>query len=257
MPYIIISVLIAMAIVVALAYFSYNETDTKTKKGLYGENKTINYIRYVTNEDNILHDVNITDTQEHNAQIDIVILDYTGIYVVEVKNFADNAKVYLTDNKYVKIYYKVKYQPSQQKSQLNPIWQNRTHIKRLSSCLNIPKDYFVNIVTIAGGEYADCVEDHDDVTITYAYNIVNVLQSKMNRRRNVLNETDIISIRRALKPEMQAEIEHKAELQRQREIEQEERQAKAAAIKQKISAYIKKQATAIKNMFNNDHEKSD
>lgn len=91
----------------------------------------------------------------------------------------------------------------------------------------------------------------------YAYNIVNVLQSKMNRHRNVLNETDIISIRRALKPEMQAEIEHKAELQRQREIEQEERQAKAAAIKQKISAYIKKQATAIKNMFNNDHEKSD
>ena len=79
----------------------------------------------------------------------------------------------------------------------------------------------------------------------------------MNRSRNVLNETDIISIRRALKPEMQAEIEHKAELQRQREIEQEERQAKAAAIKQKISAYIKKQATAIKNMFNNDHEKSD
>lgn len=121
MPYIIISVLIAMAIVVALAYFSYNETDTKTKKGLYGENKTINYIRYVTDDDNILHDVNITDTQEHNAQIDIVILDYTGIYVVEVKNFADNAKVYLTDNKYVKIYYKVKYQPSQQKSQLNPI----------------------------------------------------------------------------------------------------------------------------------------
>lgn len=250
MPYIIISVLIAMAIVAALAYFNYNETDTKTKKGLYGENKTINYIRYVTDDDNILHDVNITDTQEHNAQIDIVILDYTGIYVVEVKNFADNAKVYLTDNKYIKIYYKVKYQPSQQKSQLNPIWQNRTHIKRLSSCLNLPKDYFVNIVTIAGGEYADCVEDHNDVTITYAYNIENALQSEMHRRRSILNETDIIRIRRALKPEMQAEIERRAELQRQREERREAMKAKEATVKRKISAYIKKKATAIKNMFN-------
>lgn len=250
MPYIIISVLIAMAIVAALAYFNYNETDTKTKKGLYGENKTINYIRYVTDDDNILHDVNISDAQGHTAQIDVVVLNYTGIYVIEVKNFAENATIYLTDNKDVKIYYKVQYRPSQQKSQQNPVWQNRTHIKRLSSCLNLPKDYFVNIVTIAGGEYVDCVEDHNDVTITYAYKIVDVLQSEMNRRRNVLNETDIIRIRRALKPEMQAEIERKAELQRQREERREAMKAKTATVKRKISAYIKKKATAIKNMFN-------
>ena len=236
---------------------TYTTTTEKEEKGLQGEYKTIDYIRYVTDDDNILHDVNISDAQGHTAQIDVVVLDYTGIYVVEVKNFANNAKVYLTNSKDVKLYYKIKYQPSQEEAMYNPVWQNRTHINHLSSYLNLSTSFFVNIVSIAGGEYVDYISDHSNVTVTYAYNIVNVLQSKMNRRRNVLNETDIISIRRALKPEMQAEIEHKAELQRQREIEQEERQAKAAAIKQKISAYIKKQATAIKNMFNNDHEKSD
>lgn len=250
MPYIIISVLIAMAIVAALAYFSYNETDTKTKKGLYGENKTINYIRYVTDDDNILHDVNITDAQGHTAQIDVVVLDYTGIYVVEVKNFANNAKVYLTNSKDVKLYYKIKYQPSQEEAMYNPVWQNRTHINHLSSYLNLSTSYFVNIVSIADGEYVDYISDHSNVTVTYAYNIVNVLQSKMNRRRNVLNETDIISIRRALKPEMQAEIERRAELQRQREERREAMKAKEATVKRKISAYIKKKATAIKNMFN-------
>ncbi len=238
------------------SYATYTTITDKEEKGLQGEYKTIDYIRYVTDDDNILHDVNISDTQGHTAQIDVVVLDYTGIYVVEVKNFANNAKVYLTNSKDTKLYYKIKYQPSQEEVMYNPVWQNRAHINHLSSYLNLSTSYFVNIVSIAGGEYVDYVSDNN-VTVTYAYNIVNVLQSEMNRRRNVLNETDIIRIRRALKPEMQAEIEHRAELQRQREIEQEERQAKAAAIKQKISAYIKKQATAIKNMFNNDHEKSD
>lgn len=238
------------------SYATYTTITDKEEKGLQGEYKTIDYIRYVTDDDNILHDVNISDAQGHTAQIDVVVLDYTGIYVVEVKNFANNAKVYLTNSKDTKLYYKIKYQPSQEEVMYNPVWQNRAHINHLSSYLNLSTSYFVNIVSIAGGEYVDYVSDNN-VTVTYAYNIVNVLQSEMNRRRNVLNETDIIRIRRALKPEMQAEIEHRAELQRQREIEQEERQAKAAAIKQKISAYIKKQATAIKNMFNNDHKKSD
>lgn len=238
-------------------YATYTTITDKEEKGLQGEYKTIDYIRYVADDDNILHDVNISDAQGHTAQIDVVVLDYTGIYVVEVKNFANNAKVYLTNSKDTKLYYKIKYQPSQEEVMYNPVWQNRAHINHLSSYLNLSTSYFVNIVSIAGGEYVDYISDHSNVTVTYAYNIVNVLQSEMNRRRNVLNETDIIRIRRALKPEMQAEIERKEELKRQREIEKEERQAKAAAIKQKISAYIKKQATAIKNMFNNDHEKSD
>lgn len=238
-------------------YATYTTITDKEEKGLQGEYKTIDYIRHVADDDNILHDVNISDAQGHTAQIDVVVLDYTGIYVVEVKNFANNAKVYLTNSKDTKLYYKIKYQPSQEEVMYNPVWQNRAHINHLSSYLNLSTSYFVNIVSIAGGEYVDYISDHSNVTVTYAYNIVNVLQSEMNRRRNVLNETDIIRIRRALKPEMQAEIERKEELKRQREIEKEERQAKAAAIKQKISAYIKKQATAIKNMFNNDHEKSD
>lgn len=249
MVILIIIFLIVVSIIATQAYFSRNELDAKSKKGLYGENKTMNYIRYVTSSDNILHDVNIADAYGNNAQIDVIVLDQTGIYVVEVKNFADNAKVYITDSENVKIYYRIKYQPSQQKSQYNPVWQNRTHIKRLSSCLNLPTSYFVNIVSIAGGEYVDYVSEHSNVTITYANNIVDVLQNEMSRRRYVLDATDIIRIRRALKPEIQAEIERRAELQRQREIRREAIRAKAEAVKQKISAYIRKQATAIKNMF--------
>lgn len=227
---------------------TYTTTTDKEEKGLQGEHKTIDYIRYVTDDNNILHDVNISDAQGHNAQIDVVILDHTGIYVVEVKNFANNAKVYLTDNKNIKLYYKI-YQQSQEEVMYNPVWQNRAHINHLSSYLNLPTSYFVNIVSIAGGEYADYVSSHSNVTVTYAYNIVNVLKGKMNQRRSILNETDIIRIRRALKPEMQAEIKRRAELQRQREERREAMKAKAATVKRKISTYIKKKAMAIKNMF--------
>ncbi len=213
---------------------------TKSQKGLYGENKTINYINCVANYDNILHDVNVSDTNGNNAQVDIVVLDNTGIYVVEVKNFADNAKLYLTDKKYVKVYYKVKYEPSQRKEIYNPVWQNRAHIAKLASYLNVPINYFVNIVSIAGGEYVDYVSDKSNATITYAINIGNVIQSEICRRSHILEDADIIRIRRVLKPEKQAEIEYRAEMQA-------EKQENAEIRKQKISAFIKKISDAVKD----------
>ena len=63
-----------------------------------------------------------------------------------------------------------------------------------------------------------------------------------------------------LKPEMQAQIERAAELQRQREIreaelqkqreeKQAERQKRFDNFKLKIKTYVKKQAEAVKNVF--------
>lgn len=141
--------------------------------------------------------------------------------------------------------------------QYNPIRQNRTHIKRLSSYLNLPINNFVSIVAIAGGEYIDYTNQHNAVTITYSYNIASVLCSEISKRSCVFDEAELIKIRRALKPEIQAQIEHKAEQQKQQETVQAERRAKAEALKQKIADYIKKQSTAIKNMFNKNNEKSE
>ncbi len=248
MPILIILFIIIMFKIALNIYFS------KARKGLRGENKTIAYIKQITSVDRILHDVTITDISGNNAQIDIVVLDNTGIYVIEVKNFANNAKIYLTDSKEVKLYYKIKYKPSQEVMQYNPIWQNRTHIKCLSSYLNLPTNNFVSIVAIAGGEYIDYTTQRNAVTITYSYNIVSVLCSEISKRSCVFDEAELIKIRRALKPEIQAQIEHKAEQQKQQETRQAERRAKAEALKQKIADYVKKQSTAIKNMFNKKSE---
>lgn len=255
-------VVIFIIIIAALAVYAYERTggrqlrmDSKEYKGLSGEKRTIGYIKSVTDKDMILHDVRITDEYGNDAQIDIVVLDSTGIYVVEVKNLADNAKIYLTNSKDCKLYYRVKYKPSQQKMMYNPIWQNRTHIKRLSNYLKLPQDYFVNIVSIAGGEYID-YETQRDVIITYSEHISSMLYNEMNRRRYMLDPASIVDIRRALKPEMQAQIERAAELRRQREIKRAERQKKFDKLKQKVVTYIKKQAQFIKNMFRkNEDEK--
>ena len=99
-------VVIFIIIIAALAIYAYERTggrqlrmDSKEYKGLSGEKRTIGYIKSVTDKDMILHDVRITDEYGNDAQIDIVVLDSAGIYVVEVKSLADNAKIYLTNSK--------------------------------------------------------------------------------------------------------------------------------------------------------------
>ena len=92
--------------------------------------------------------------------------------------------------------------------------------------------------------------------ITYSEHISSMLYNEMNRRRYMLDPASIVDIRRALKPEMQAQIERAAELKRQREIKRAERQKKFDELKQKVVTYIKKQAQFIKNMFRkNEDEK--
>ena len=263
MAFLLIIILIAIAVAAIYAYGRIEQhqqrISSKEYKGLSGEKRTISYIESAASEDMILHDVRITDKYGNNAQIDIVVLDKTGIYVVEVKNLAENAKIYLTNSKNCKLYYRRKYQPAQQEMMYNPIWQNRTHITRLSTYLNLPSDYFVNIVAIAGGEYVDHETQHD-VTITYSHYISGVLRNEMSRRRYKLDNASLVNIRRMLKPEMQAQIERAAELQRQREIretelqkqreeKQAERQKRFDNFKLKIKTYVKKQAEAVKNVF--------
>ena len=248
------AIIIFLIAIVAIIY-AYNHTkkhqqrmESKEYKGLSGEKRTIEYIEKTTSKDMILHDIKITDKYGNNAQIDIIVLDQTGIYVIEVKTLANNAKIYLTNSKNCKLYYRKKYKSAQQEIMYNPIWQNKTHITRLSTHLNLSSDYFINIIAIAGGEYINH-ETQNNVIITYSQYISSVLQNEMSTRKNKIDDTTLVNIRRKLKPEMQAQIERAAVMQKQQEAKKAEQQKRLDELKLKIKSYVKKQVEAIKNMF--------
>jgi hypothetical protein len=78
----------------------------------------------------VLHDILIESTEEKTSQIDLLIIGNKGIYVLEVKTFAD-AKIYGDVNKSKWYYYKYghKYEI------YSPVIQNKNHMKYLKSFL--------------------------------------------------------------------------------------------------------------------------
>lgn len=98
-------------------------------KGSFGEQLT-KYYSKITTDGLILHDVLIDGAEGMTSQIDMLIIDKKGIFVVEVKMY-ENATIYGNGNKNKWFYYLGgnKYEI------YSPLQQNRNHIKHLKNFL--------------------------------------------------------------------------------------------------------------------------
>ena len=97
--------------------------------GSFGEWLAKNYAK-ITTDSLILHDVLIDGGNGYTSQIDMILVGSKGLYVVEVKMFAD-AKVY-GDGKKPKWYY---YNHGKKYDIYSPLKQNQKHIKYLKEFL--------------------------------------------------------------------------------------------------------------------------
>lgn len=78
----------------------------------------------------ILHDVLIDGAEQGTSQIDLLVIGHKGIYVIEVKLFAD-AKIYGDTQKRQWHYYK----HGQKYTLYNPLMQNQKHVEYLKRFL--------------------------------------------------------------------------------------------------------------------------
>lgn len=97
--------------------------------GSFGEWLAKNYAK-VTTDALVLHDVLIDGENGYTSQIDMILVGTKGLYVVEVKMYAD-AKVYGDGNK-SKWYY---YNHGKKYEIYSPVKQNQKHIKYLKEFL--------------------------------------------------------------------------------------------------------------------------
>jgi len=99
-------------------------------KGAAGEQLTKYYAKVMTDA-LVLHDVLIDGAEGRTSQIDLLLISTTGIYVVEVKNFA-NARIYGDGKKSTWYYYlgKKRYEI------YSPLLQNKKHITYLKEFLH-------------------------------------------------------------------------------------------------------------------------
>lgn len=114
----------------------------------------------------ILVDILIPSWNGHTNQIDLVFINRSGIYVIEVKNFACMLEGNNTDN-----WVRTEFNGKKNKIH-NPIKQNLNHIKSLRKILPYyPSSYFKNIILLADTcacQYvANTDLDYDTLIVNY------------------------------------------------------------------------------------------
>lgn len=138
-------------VVVAILTYSiqlYRQSAAK-KRGKYGEKIVSSILMSLPDEYYLFNDI-IIQRDGYSVQIDHVLISVYGIFVIETKNY----KGWITGNEsseyWTKSVFGHKYQF------LNPIIQNRSHVKALSRLFKIDENYFIPIVVFIDSAVLNC-----------------------------------------------------------------------------------------------------
>lgn len=107
-------------------------SDEKERKGSQGERESFKILARLPYEQRILTNLYLPKKDGSTTEIDLVMINETGIYVVESKNysgwiFGDDREKYWTQT-----------MPNGKKQKFyNPVWQNESHIKALQELLRM------------------------------------------------------------------------------------------------------------------------
>lgn len=113
------------------------------------------------NKYRVINDIMLRVNDEF-VQIDHIVISEYGIFVIETKNYKGGVKG--TDEGYLWTQYLGK----RKASFYNPFMQNNNHVEQLSNQLNLPRDYFISIVTFSNkcriyGKYYNIIVNFNEL----------------------------------------------------------------------------------------------
>lgn len=135
--------LFAYLIIMLPRYFKYKKSSYKEAsgngfwrtvrdKGNFGEFLTFAKLEKLDGNNKLLTNIYLPKEDGTTTEIDLVMISETGIYVFESKNYSG----WIFGNEKYK-YWTQSLKNKQKNKFLNPIWQNKGHIKALESILGI------------------------------------------------------------------------------------------------------------------------
>lgn len=158
-----------------------------SNKGRNGEQKICFLLEKNFPESLLFPNVYIEWAPHYSSESDIVLLDKTGIYIIESKYwFCD---VYGSE---FEEFWRAEYHSSNSEPVIhyprNPITQNSSHVKRLSLFLNLPLSFFVPIVV-----FNDLCNLHISTTsfVLSRRDLVSFLRTKMASRPPIFRPADL------------------------------------------------------------------
>ena len=113
-------------------------------KGSFGERLSKVVLKFF-GESFLIHDVLINTENGNTSQIDLVVINDFGVFVIEVKNYNSNSKIYGDGTKREWYYYL----GGKKYNFYNPLMQNKKHIEYLKKiCANFSDIPFYSVVLI-------------------------------------------------------------------------------------------------------------
>ncbi len=146
LPLVLVPLLVLYTITLLPKYLKFKESQYKIEsgnsffktildKGLYGEFLTFLELEKLNIQKKILTNIYVPKEDGKTTEIDLVMITETGIYVIESKNYS--GWIFGSENN--KNWTQTL--PNKQKYKfLNPIWQNKGHIKALENVLELNND---------------------------------------------------------------------------------------------------------------------
>ena len=153
-------------------------------KGHLGEYQIQKILQQLGPDYIIYGDIYVKKDEEF-TQLDHIVLSKFGIFVIETKNY--QGWIFGNDNQkfWTQVIYKRK------ERFLNPIWQNKGHIKALEAYLDYQYSIF-NIVTFTNKAEFKFKHEFTSAYVINAKNLPNTIKSNTTI---VLSESEIVSLR--------------------------------------------------------------
>lgn len=149
---------------------------------------------------NYLYNVIINDKDSNTStQIDLILLTYSGIHVIEAKNHTGIISGNIYDYKWEQnIYNNGKYNHN------NPIMQNKYHIDLLSKYLKLPKNKFFSYIIYPNDAKLNLKNNHrffqkGHLKILYMKELINQIQYDLKHENIKLSYESIDKIYYILK----------------------------------------------------------
>lgn len=166
--------------------------DKNQKKGTIGELNVIRELLYIFPKSQVFSNVYVT-TESGTTEIDIVVLDKTGLYVIESKNYSG----FITGNIRSKTWKYIHFNKSPYHF-YNPIWQNNAHIKSLQQNLNLKKSDFVSYIVFGEKSKLGTIYGNTETAITHINDLRTSIRSKKDSRKEVFTDSQMNEIEKHL-----------------------------------------------------------
>ena len=161
------------------------------KKGSRGEVEIEKRLSKISSSAKILKNLYIPTTTGRTTEVDLVLIDITGVYVIESKNFGGYVLGHESEVNWLQ---KFKGDKKQFKF-YNPIFQNRGHIKALCNITNLDDFFFTSLVVFGDRCNIDRLKlvNHKSTVISLK-DLKKVVSNEVRNRRPVFNNSDIEEI---------------------------------------------------------------